>query len=96
MKRLTYQLLTTVNRGTDEEPVMVEILTDCDITCSDDGLEANLAVARKEAYTGEVTVEDCVAPDLPISDSDRIAALEESSVTYADLAKAIREGVNTI
>lgn len=81
MKRLTYQLLTTVNRGTDEEPVMVDILTDCEITCADDSLEANLAVAQAEAYDGEVTVEDCAEPDLPLSDSERMDALEEIMVS---------------
>lgn len=57
MKELKYKLLTTVNHGTEEEPVMVDILTDCVITCSDDTLEANLAVARAEAVNGEVSVE---------------------------------------
>ena len=77
MKRLTYQLLTTVNRGSEEEPVAVDILTDCEIICPDDDLDANLAIAQVEAYNGEVAVEDCAEAAAPLSNSQRIEELEE-------------------
>ena len=40
---------------------MQQILSPVEITSSDSNFEANYAVAEKEAYNGEITVED--APD---------------------------------
>ena len=57
MKKIKYQFITEVNHGTEEEPNIVQTLRDKEIQCSDDVFEANLAIAKSEAYNGEVTVE---------------------------------------
>ena len=49
--------------------------------------EASYAVAQAEAYQGQITVEDDGQPE---------PEPEPEYVTYAELAKAIREGVNEV
>lgn len=49
--------------------------------------EANYAIAQAEAYQGQITVEDDGQPE---------PEPEPEYVTYAELAKAIREGVNEV
>lgn len=65
MKILKYQFMTETNHGTEEEPNIVQTLTDCKLTCSEDRFEAAYALAQREAYNGEVTVEDGGAPLTP-------------------------------
>ena len=77
MKKITYQLATQINRGTEAEPVMETVLAAASITCPDGKLEANLAMAKAEAYNGEVSVKDA-GPD-PEAGGDlegRVSALE--------------------
>ncbi len=49
--------------------------------------EASYAIAQTEAYQGQITVEDDGQPE---------PEPEPEYVTYAELAKAIREGVNAV
>lgn len=49
--------------------------------------DANYAIAQAEAYQGQITVEDDGRPE---------PEPEPEYVTYAELAKAIREGVNAV
>ena len=58
MKIIKYQLMTEVNHGTEEEPNIVQTFNDCEIKCSDANFESNYAIAKAEAYNGEVTVEE--------------------------------------
>ena len=58
MKLLKYQLMTEVNLGTEEQPDIVQTFNAVELRCQDDRLEANLSIAKSEAYNGEVTVED--------------------------------------
>ena len=58
MKLLKYQLCTEVNHGTEEHPDIVQTFNAVELRCHDDRLEANLSIAKSEAYNGEVTVED--------------------------------------
>ena len=58
MKRIRYQIQTMVNGGTETDPQFLGILSDTEITCTDDRLEANLAIAKSEAYEGKVTIEE--------------------------------------
>ena len=62
MKLLKYQLMTEVNLGTEEQPDIVQTFNAVELRCQDDRLEANLSIAKAEAYNGEVTVEDI--PDI--------------------------------
>lgn len=49
--------------------------------------DANYAIAQAEAFQGQITVEDDGKPE---------PEPEPEYVTYAELAKAIREGVNEV
>ena len=65
MKKISYQLMTEVNHGTEKEPNIVQTFHNCEIQCADDVFEANLAIAQKYAYNGEVTIEDDGQPEPP-------------------------------
>ena len=54
MKILKYNLCTIVNRGTEENPKMEEILTLVTMGWN----EANEEIAKREAHNGEYTIED--------------------------------------
>ena len=59
MKVLKYELYTKINYGTEEEPVLVEMLTPVVMGWN----EANEEIAKREAYKGEYTIEDDGQPD---------------------------------
>lgn len=54
MKVLKYRLMTEVNYGTEEQPDIQQTFSDVSLGWS----KANEEIARREAYNGEVTVED--------------------------------------
>ena len=58
MKVLKYRLMTEVNHGTEEQPDIQQTFADVSLGWS----EANEGIAKREAYNGEVTVEDI--PDI--------------------------------
>lgn len=79
MKIIQYQIMVKVNHGTEAEPDIVQTFYPCKIRCCDSDLEANLTLAKAEAY-GEVTVDDDGQSDpaeVP-TQLDRI----EAQVTY--------------
>lgn len=79
MKVIKYKFLSCeINRGTEEEPKMEPVILEKRIICSDAVFEANLAIAKAEAYNGEYTIEDDGQPELNAqpTDQERIAALE--------------------
>ena len=59
MKILKYNLCTIINRGTEEEPKIEEILSPVTMGWN----EANEEIAKKEAYNGEYTIEDDGRPE---------------------------------
>ena len=63
MKILKYQIMTEVNLGTKEHPNIVQVFDDKDMRCSDANFETSYAMALKEAYNGEVTIEDDGKPE---------------------------------
>jgi hypothetical protein len=83
MKIIKYQLATEINRGTPEEPDIETVLSGVTMPYT----ETNYAMAQAEAYQGQITVEDDGQPE---------PEPEPEYVTYAELAKAIREGVNEV
>lgn len=91
MKSIKYKLMTEVKNtyldmeGKETEEV-TQIFSDVEIRCTAANFDANYAIAEKEAYNGEITVEDDGEPDPAPADDDE----------YADMASAIREGVNGI
>ncbi len=54
MKIIKYQLVTEINHGTTENPVVEAILSDVSMPYT----EANYQLALSEAWQGEVTVEE--------------------------------------
>jgi hypothetical protein len=77
MKIIKYQIMTEVNYGTEETPVVEQVFQDVMITCTADNLESNVEIAKAEAYKGEYTIEDDGVPE-EITQADRI----EAQVTY--------------
>jgi hypothetical protein len=89
MKIIKYQLMTEVNHGTEDEPNIVQTLNNCELNCSDDTFEAAYALALKEAYNGDVTVEDAPDPETPDTPTGDDSIWEE-------LDKAYQEGVDSV
>nr|DAQ74581.1 MAG TPA: hypothetical protein [Caudoviricetes sp.] len=83
MKIIKYQLATEINHGTPEEPDIETLLSPVTVTYTEEAY----AFAQAEAYQGQITVEDDGQPE---------PGPEPKYVTYAELAKAIREGVNAV
>lgn len=83
MKIIKYQLATEINHGTPEEPDIETLLSPVTVTYTEEAY----AFAQAEAYQGQITVEDDGQPE---------SEPEPEYVTYAELAKAIREGVNEV
>ena len=54
MKVIKYQLCTEINHGTEDEPKIEQVFSAVTLGWS----AANEAIAKAEAYNGEVTVED--------------------------------------
>jgi hypothetical protein len=87
METVTETIKETVVTGYEEKEEVTQIFSDVEIRCTAANFEANYAIAEKEAY-GEITVEDDGEPDpvpAPADDDE-----------YADMASAIREGVNGV
>ena len=77
MKIIKYKLCTSVNHGTEETPEYEDVLNNKQIRCTADNLETNEAIAQKEAYNGEYTIEDDGAEEDTVpTQEERIAALE--------------------
>ena len=83
MKWLKYTYRSVVTeQGMEGNPVEREVFTEMAVPDNEQGR----ALAEKEAYNGKITVEDDGVPDPVPADDDE----------YADMASAIREGVNGI
>lgn len=96
-KIIKYNLCTKVNHGTVEKPVLEDVLTEVVMGWN----EINEAIAQREAYNGEYTVEDdgqgeTAAPsegeDTEVSElKARVQLLEQQLAAYEE---AYNEGVN--
>ena len=71
MKVLKYRLMTEVNYGTEEQPDIQQIFSDVSLGWS----EANEEIAKREAYNGEVTVEDIPDIEMKPTTDDVLNAL---------------------
>lgn len=88
METVTETVTETVVTGYEEKVEVEQIFSNVKIKCTAANFDVNYAIAEKEAYNGEITVEDDGEPDpepAPADDDE-----------YADMAAAIREGVNGI
>lgn len=79
MKIIKYNLIEKINIGTEEEPIIEKTKgAGVEITCTEDVLESNLELARREAFE-EPIVEDDGVEKIPIpTQLDRI----EAQITY--------------
>lgn len=79
MKSIKYQLMKETNAGTEEKPDIVQTFVSKEIQCTVENLEANLAIAKSEAFNGEVTIEE-VPDDRPLDEirADKMAELSAS------------------
>lgn len=85
MKIIKYQLCTEVNRGTEDEPQIEQVLSDVTLGWS----AANEQIAKAEAYNGEYTIEDDGKPEPAPTQLDRI----EAQTTYtAMMTDTLLEG----
>ena len=84
MKLIRYQFMSEVNHGTEEEPNIIRTLRDCEIRCDESVFDSNYAVAQRDAYNGEVTVEDIFDPEHEPTAEERIAELEAVNAELED------------
>ena len=85
MKVIKYQLCTEINRGTEEQPNIEQVLSAVTLGWS----EANEEIAKAEAYNGEYTIEDDGKPEPAPTQLDRI----EAQTTYtAMMTDTLLEG----
>ena len=77
MKVIKYQLCTEVNHGTENKPKIEQVFSAVMLGWN----EANEAIAQKEAYHGEYTIEDDGEPEPAPTQIDRI----EAQVAYTAL-----------
>ena len=92
MKLIKYQLMTEVNHGTEEEPNIVQTFSNKEILCNDGNFEANLAIAKSEAYNGEVTVEDVPDEETEPSTEERLTTLEETTTQQGEILNILLSG----
>ena len=78
-KIIKYNLVEEVNIGTEEEPIIERRKgAGVEIPCTEDVLESNLAMARKEAYE-EPIVEPSNEPETyQPTEAERLDALEQA------------------
>lgn len=85
MKIIKYQLCTEINRGTEEQPKIEQVLSAVTLGWS----ETNEKIAKAEAYNGEYTIEDDGKPEPAPTQLDRI----EAQTTYtAMMTDTLLEG----
>lgn len=89
MKIIKYKICNRVNHGTEEAPAWEDVLYPVEVYCTADNLEANEAIAKKEAYNGEYTIEDDGQPEPEAPQGDDTAIWDE-------LEKAYQEGVDSV
>lgn len=88
MKIIKYNFLSCrINNGTEESPDYEDVILPKEIHCTADNLQANEAIAQKEAYNGEYTIEDDGQPEPEIPSEEDV---------WADMAAALQEGVDSV
>ena len=85
MKFIKYKTVTYINRGTEDTPILEELLMDTVRTYS----KADVEVASSEAYNGEYEIIDDGKPEPAPTQLDRI----EAQTTYtAMMTDTLMEG----
>lgn len=81
-KIIKYSLCTKINHGTEETPVIEEILSPVTMGWN----ETNEEIAKREAHNGVYTVEDDGAEEqpAPLTIEERVTALENAAPAPAE------------
>ena len=87
MKVLKYRLMTEVNYGTEEQPDIQQVFSDVDLGWS----ESNEEIAKREAYTGEYTIEDDGQPE-PSVEPTQLDRVEAQATYTAMMTDTLLEG----
>lgn len=84
MKVIKFKILCgKVNRGTETEPAWEDLVDETEIRCTEEHLEENVEIAKREAHNGEYTIEDDGQPD-PAEVPSQLDVIE-AQVTYTAL-----------
>ena len=83
MKRITYQIMTEANHGTEEQPDIRQTFNTVVIECGEDVFESNYAIAEREAY-GEIAVEEVEDSITEPTTEERISELEAVNAELED------------
>lgn len=79
MKIIKYNLIEEVNIGTEEEPIIEKRKgLPVEIPCRPENLEANLAIAQKEAFEEPEVTDDGQPEVYQPTESERLEALEQA------------------
>lgn len=79
MKIIKYNLVKDVNVGTEEEPIIEKRKgTPVEIPCTEDVLESNLEMARREAFEEPIVEDDGQVETYQPTESERLDALESA------------------
>ena len=71
MKVLKYRLMAEVNHGTEENPIIEQILTEKIVSPAS---AENEELAKREAYNGEYTIEDDGQPEPEPTEQEQLRA----------------------
>ena len=71
MKFLKYRLMTEVNYGTEENPIIEQILTEKIVSPAS---AENEEIAKREAYNGEYELIDDGEPEPPPTEQEQLRA----------------------
>ena len=71
MKVLKYRLMAEVNHGTEENPIIEQILTEKIVSPAS---AENEEIAKREAYNGEYTIEDDGQPEPEPTEQEQLRA----------------------
>ena len=96
METVTETVTETVVTGYEEKEEVSQIFSNVAIKCSASNFDANYAIAEKEAWNGEITVEDDGEPEPEVPTNDDSAVWNELDKAYEEgYTEGYQEGVNT-
>lgn len=95
METVTETVTETVVTGYEEKEEVTQIFSNVAIKCNASNFDANYAIAEKEAYNGEITVEDDGEPDPAVPANDDSAVWNELDKAYEKgYDEGYKEGVD--
>ena len=78
MKLIKYKIMCEINTGTDDFPNIGKEIQEVSLgPMLDSAFESNYASAKREAYNGNIIVEDIPDPERELTVDERVSILEE-------------------